>query len=192
MGAEPGQIAEINKPDLYIVSGGPGAGKTTVLAELARLGFRCIPEVARKLIQEEMQAGGDALPWGNRIRYAQLMLERSIAVFHKAELDIAFCDRGIPDTLCYLRLIGGNDAEAVVACKTFRYARKVLLAPPWKKIYAVDTERKQTFAEAVRTFDLMVSVYAECGYEIEELPLTSPARRAEFILQQISATRSAR
>ena len=93
---------------LVVISGGPGAGKTTVLLELERRGFRCAGEVARQIIQEQARDGGDALPWGDRERYCMLMLERSIASYrdHAALNGTTFFDRGIPDTLCYARLIG--------------------------------------------------------------------------------------
>ena len=42
----------MENPNLYVITGGPGSGKTTVLAELERQGFRCAPEVARQIIQE--------------------------------------------------------------------------------------------------------------------------------------------
>lgn len=48
---------------LVAISGGPGAGKTTVLLELERRGFRCAAEVARQIIQEQARDGDDALPW---------------------------------------------------------------------------------------------------------------------------------
>jgi predicted ATPase len=44
----------MTNPNLYVVTGGPGTGKTTVLRELERKGFPCVPEVARQLIQEQM------------------------------------------------------------------------------------------------------------------------------------------
>ncbi|MBK5923903.1 hypothetical protein CCR90_08990 [Rhodovulum sulfidophilum] len=34
------------------------------MAELARRGFHTIPESGRAIIREQMQSGGDALPWG--------------------------------------------------------------------------------------------------------------------------------
>ena len=39
------------------------------------------------------------------------------------------------------------------------------MAPPWRAIYVTDKERKQSFAEAIKTYDLMVRVYEELGYE---------------------------
>lgn len=177
-----------NNPNLFVISGGPGSGKTTVLQELAKLGFAYAPEVARKIIQEETSSGGTALPWQDREAYSKLMLSRSIESYleHSGSLKITFSDRGIPDTLCYARLIGVLDtAEAESACRTYRYAPVVFLAPPWRAIYETDDERKQDFAEAVRTYDEMTKVYEECGYQVSILPKLDPADRAKFILERV-------
>jgi predicted ATPase len=175
-------------PNLIVVSGGPGAGKTTVLEELARRGFPFAPEVARQIIQEQARSGGSALPWADREAYTRLMLERSIDsyVAHTPASQPTFSDRGIPDTLCYARLIGlADDGFIREACRRHRYAPLVFLAPTWKEIYRTDGERKQDFAEAQRTFDMMADVYRECGYEIAELPKAAPAARAQFILERL-------
>jgi predicted ATPase len=76
-----------------------------------------------------------------------------------------FFDRGIPDALCYARLIGLANQESILdASRQYRYASAVFLTPPWKEIYETDKERKQDFPEAERTFEQMVQVYWECGY----------------------------
>ncbi len=160
-------------PNLFILSGGPGSGKTTVLAELARLGYQTSSEVAREIIQEQMPSSGSALPWKDREAYTRLMLERSIASYleHTSASGPVFFDRGIPDTLGYARLIGLPEQDFIEeACRRHRYASIVFLAPPWREIYETDNERKQDFAEAERTFLQLANVYRDCGYGISELP----------------------
>jgi len=178
----------LHNPNLFVVSGGPGSGKTTVLLELAEFGFGHAPEVARKIIREQVEAGGAALPWGDQEAYVNLMLLRSIDSFlaHTPAHGLMFSDRGIPDTLCYSRLIGLQETRYIeMACERYRYARRVFLAPPWKEIYETDTERKQDFAEAERTYREMAEVYRKCGYESTELPRATPAERAQFILREL-------
>jgi predicted ATPase len=167
--------------NLFVITGGPGAGKTTLLLELERRGFRCSHEVARQIIQEQIAANGDALPWADTARYTELMLARSIAAHRENSLspEIVFMDRGIPDVACYARLIGIPLLENLNA---YRYNPIVFLAPPWQEIYATDAERKQTYAEAVATYETMAEVYREYGYRSVELPKASPQERAEFVL----------
>jgi predicted ATPase len=175
---------------LVAISGGPGAGKTTVLLELERRGFRCAAEVARQIIQEQTRDGDDALPWRDRERYCRLMLERSIASFreHASSAGTTFFDRGIPDTLCYARSIGSPlEDEIFAVCQLHRYATQVFLAPPWREIFTTDTERKQTYYEAVRTYGLMVEAYEDCGYEVVEVPRVSAAQRADFVVSMLSS-----
>lgn len=175
---------------LFIITGGPGAGKTTLLLELERRGFGVSHEVARQIIQEQVAANGDALPWADTRRYAELMLERSIAAYRESSpaSEIVFLDRGIPDVACYARLIGLPLSEELqTACRVYRYNPKVFLAPPWQEIYATDTERKQTYAEAVATCEMMEEVYREYGYQPIELPKTDPQERAGVVLAMLAA-----
>jgi predicted ATPase len=83
---------------LFVITGGPRSGKTTLLNELARRRYPCVPEVARQIIQEQVASGGNALPWGDRTLYTGLMLERSIQSFleHFSDSRVTFADRRIP------------------------------------------------------------------------------------------------
>jgi predicted ATPase len=49
----------------FVVTGGPGGGKTTLINALGRLGFPTAPEGGRAIICEQAAIGGPALPWAD-------------------------------------------------------------------------------------------------------------------------------
>lgn len=65
------------------------------------------------------------------------------------------------------------------------YNRKVFILPPWLDIYETDNERKQTWEEAVYTFDKMKQTYLDFGYNVIEVPKETVGKRCEFILDNI-------
>jgi predicted ATPase len=180
-----GSIVHMN-PNLYVITGGPGTGKTTVLHELQRRGFAVAEEVARQIIREQVESGGNAVPWADPKHYTDLMLERQIESFlaRASASALTFCDRGIPDVLCYARIIQLFDISAITsACLNFRYNQKAFLFPPWAEIYTTDSERRQTLDEAIETYRMMRAAYQDCEYEVVEVPRGSVEWRVDFILE---------
>ncbi|MBR9765609.1 MAG: AAA family ATPase [Rhodobacteraceae bacterium] len=172
----------------FIVTGGPGAGKTSLITELARRGFHTIPESGRAIIREEVQSGGDALPWADRMAYAERMLERDLRACSAAQAlsGAVIFDRGIPDIMGYLTLCGLPVPPNVAAvAKAARYNRRAFLAPFWDEIFTQDSERKQTRAEAEATCAVMRETYIALGYEITELPRIEVESRADFVVKQL-------
>lgn len=51
---------------LFVITGGPGSGKSTLIDELAKHGIRGMPEAGRSIIQDQVAIGGEALPWSDR------------------------------------------------------------------------------------------------------------------------------
>lgn len=176
----------IRGSDFYIITGGPGAGKTTLLNALTARGYSCIPEAARAIIKEQVASDGDALPWKDTVRYSELMLSRSIELYLATSHGIHFFDRGIADTLAYARLINIPVTAAMEDAVTqFRYNKKVFLLPPWEEIYQTDEERKQDFAEAVRTHEMLAATYEDYQYQLISVPRLSPDERAAFVIASI-------
>ena len=178
----------MNPPDkLHIISGGPGSGKSSLLAALRQRGFRTMPEAGRAIIQDQVAIGGTALPWADRLAFAELMLGWELRSHHEAceFAEPVFFDRGVPDVMGYLRVCGLDVPEHIRrAASKFRYNTRVFLAPPWREIFHADAERKQSWDEAVATFESMVSTYESLDYKIVLLPLASVEERRAFVLVQ--------
>lgn len=45
----------LNNPNLYVIPGGPGSGKTIILQELEKFGFPRAPEVRAEFIVKRVQ-----------------------------------------------------------------------------------------------------------------------------------------
>jgi predicted ATPase len=173
---------------LFIITGGPGSGKSTVINALAKRGISTMPEGGRAIIQDQVAIGGNALPWSDRRAFAELMLSwemRSYRMAMALKGRVIF-DRGVPDVLGYLRLSGLSiPAHVQRAAQMFRYNRRVFIAPPWREIFQIDAERRQSFEEARATYEAMIESYSDLGYELIQLPLISVEERVNFLLGAI-------
>jgi len=174
---------------LFVITGGPGAGKTTLIDALRAQGEACVAEAGRAVIREQSAAGGTALPWADRDAYWRAMFEKDLAAYRVALASgrRTFFDRGLPDLVGYAALEGlSPPTSAVEEIERARYADLVFAAPPWRQIYAQDAERKQDWAEAVRTYDAVTRAYIDRGYRLFELAPCSVEDRARFVLDAVA------
>lgn len=180
-----------NQESFIVITGGPGVGKTTLLKELHARGMTVIPEIARKLIKEQQEIDGDALPWKNKKRYMELMFQRSVESYETTLKECSgtqpvFFDRGFLDSLCYASLEGiPIEQEMKTLAETKRYHSEVFILPPWKDIYQTDAQRKQDWNEAVFTYNKMIQTYRGYQYDLIEVPRASVEERVDFILDHI-------
>lgn len=147
---------------LHIVTGGPGAGKTTLINALSGAGVATSPEVGRAVIREQLASGGDALPWSNHRAFAEAMIVRELSARDAALASgrTVVLDRGAPDVVGFLRLSGLAVPPAIdEAARMRRYNPRVFLAPFWPAIFTNDAERRQTAAEAQASEAVMRTTY---------------------------------
>ncbi|WP_274424578.1 AAA family ATPase [Chelativorans sp. YIM 93263] len=174
--------------NFFIVSGGPGSGKTTLLSHLQSAGAATAPEAGRAIIRAQTAIGGPARPDHDPALYAELMLSWDLRSYEEASSHPGnvFFDRGVPDTLGYLRLVGqAIPSHMWRAAEAFRYNEAVFMLPPWPEIYAPDTERKQTLDDAERTFEALRQIYLELDYRPVLLPRSSVEERVKSMLAAI-------
>ncbi|MEQ1509138.1 MAG: AAA family ATPase [Sphingopyxis sp.] len=162
-----------------VLTGGPGAGKSTLLAALAAKGVPTFPEVARAILQS---SGGMAMRAERPMDFAMAMLDAELAAWHRAESGPALYDRGFPDIAGFLELEGLAVPDKLdQICHDLRYTGPIFRAPPWRMIYAPDSERTQDWEQAVASDTAIGSAWLRYGYALIDLPLAPIAERAAFV-----------
>ncbi len=170
-----------------VISGCSGGGKSTLLKELSRQGYGVVEEPGRRIIAEERETGGTALPWVDAEAFVRRAIEMS-----RRDIDdcIApdqwvFFDRGLVDAASAMSQLTGEPLLAGLDAG-HTYHRRVFLTPPWPQIYVTDGDRRHQLSKAVEEYDRLLKVYPVLGYEVLVVPKTSVEARAEFVLHQLA------
>jgi len=170
----------------YIIAGAPGAGKTTIINELKKLGFICHDEIPRQIIEEQLKVGGDIVPWKNISTFNDEILKREIERFFSSPPH-SFFDRSLVDPVAYMNLFGGSVPQKFVdAAKKHRYFEKVFFVELVQDYYVNDASRKETFSQALKVGDALRKTYLEFGYEIISIPKGTPKERVDHILKHVN------
>ena len=172
----------VNKPNFFVFTGGGGTGKTALIRHLQAAGELVVEENIRAVIREQVEAGGDAVPWSDAAACCELTTARDIADFDRlaGETRRVFFDRGLID------MHGANGvppspalAEAI---RTRRYDTKVFVFPPWREIYATDAERWEDWSRMEAVFEQILTTLPALGYAPVVVPTGSVEERAAFVL----------
>lgn len=171
-----------------VITGGPGTGKTSIIKNLKELGHLCLPEISRQVTLEARKNGIEQLFLENPFLFSEKLLEGRKKQFFEAlqhERKTVFLDRGLPDVLAYMSYIGDAlPPHFEEACEQHRYD-KVFLLPPWEAIYQPDTERYESFEQAVAIHGYLEKTYEGFGYTLVNVPFDEVQKRAAFILNNI-------
>lgn len=173
---------------LYLITGGLGSGKSTLIDLLNEHGFRTVPEAARVILKKQNKAGQKNIQFSDRLAFCDLLLKQSIAdyLLVKNTESAIFFDRGLPDLRGYESIAQGEKWHIMLnkvkeAINTYRYNRQAFILPPWEAIYIQDEERTHSFEQAQHAYHLLKNAYEASGYELYELPHASPEHRLEKI-----------
>ena len=130
-----------------LITGGPGVGKTTLLAELGARGHATVVESARAIIAERRARGQSPRP--DPIAFAQEILRRDTEKYHaqQGESGWVFFDRGLVEALGMLHDVAPLSApELAAALRAHPFHSSVFGLPPWRDFYTNDAERDQSFS----------------------------------------------
>ncbi|MCA6123691.1 AAA family ATPase [Bradyrhizobium sp. WSM 1704] len=166
-----------------LISGCSGGGKSTLLAELRARGHPVAEEPGRRIVADEMAAGGSALPWVDPVAFLRRAIGVALDDMKSAEAHSGwvFFDRGLIDAASALEALTGEPLLHPLGA-VHRYHRRVFIAPPWPEIYVTDPERRHGFEAATAEYRRLMGTLPTLGYDVICLPKTSPLQRADFVL----------
>ncbi len=173
---------------LIVITGGPGSGKTTLIAELARRGYPTIPEAAMSVIED--LNGRMGLDEQKRWRRAHPMEFQVMVTARQVEFEAAapeqgavYCDRGRLDSLAYCV---HNSIEPTPALREAamgqRYSRVFILDTLVRFPERMESGRTSNQETSRRIRDCIEQIYRAHQYEpvcIPEMPVQERADRVE-------------
>jgi predicted ATPase len=180
-------MASTHQNRFVVISGCSGGGKSTLLAELARRGYATIEEPGRRIVVDELQNGGTALPWLNLEAFLRRAIEVSLADRASAAAfqGWVFFDRGLIDAAAGLQHVSGEQVLKPLV-QAHPYHARVFLTPPWAEIFTTDDERRHSWVDAVAEYDRLLEAYSSIGYQAIPLPKISVTERADLVLETLA------
>jgi predicted ATPase len=180
----------MSEANLIVISGCSGGGKSTLLAEFVKQGYSVIPEVGRKIVNEQLAANGNITPWKNPKAFCETAIKESIAAYHEAlslinsaKDQLVIFDRCFLDNVSYYQTLDSDDRDKYNhLIHDLKYYHTVFMAPPWEEIFCQDDERQHSYNDAVKEYERLLVFYTQSGYKIIELPKISSILRYKFII----------
>lgn len=171
-----------------VITGGPGTGKSTVIKELAKRNFMCMPEISREITQNARQNGTEQLFLTNPLLFSELLLEGRVNQYIEAKKKnstMVFFDRGIPDVHAYMNYISVDYPKTYINTSNFYRYNYIFLMAPWEEIYITDNERYENFEQALAIHNHLEKTYIALNYSIIDVPTGTIEERTDFILNAI-------
>jgi predicted ATPase len=173
----------------YVLTGAPGAGKTTVVAVLRRLGYATVAEAATEVIARR-QAVGEAEPWAAAgFVDAVLAVQREWEAAVVAPDGICFFDRSPVCTLALSRFLGRVPTVALRAeidriRRAETYQRTVFFLANLGFVEAT-AARRISFEDSLVFGEVHREVYRELGFQLVDIGVGTPQERASWVLAAI-------
>ncbi|WP_299504790.1 AAA family ATPase [uncultured Roseobacter sp.] len=169
-----------------LITGCSGGGKTTLLKALEGRGYATVAEPGRRILAEEREGTGRALPWVDGAAFAKRAVEvaRSDLAVMGNQKGLVFFDRGVVDAAVALDHATGLPYRQTLGAHR-HYDSTVFLAPPWPEIFSQDDDRRHDLTAAKEEFQRLEAALEALGYDTCLLPKVPVAERVECVLSRL-------
>ena len=169
----------------YVITGGPGSGKSTIIELLREKKYVTTIERARHYIDTQRMAGKtveEILKNQLEFQYGilDLQIEQETTL---SPAETVFLDRAIPDTLAYIRFLKLPLNEKLRNALNYAAYKKIFILDclPLVKDYA----RQEDEIAQKKIHELLSEVYESLAYPVIHVPVLEPNERVEFILTNL-------
>ncbi|MDZ4809960.1 MAG: ATP-binding protein [Bacteroidota bacterium] len=175
----------IIKTNWYVLTGGPGSGKTTTVNLLSERGYKTTIEHARHYLDSQRTFGKTV----EEIRKHQAEFQLGVLDMQIEEEkllspdDVVFLDRAIPDALAYYRFLNLPQDEKLLEALSTIYYKKIFILDclPLVQDYArTEDEIAQKKIHAILT-----EVYESLPFPVIHVPILPSEERVDFILKNL-------
>jgi predicted ATPase len=173
------------KTNWYVITGGPGSGKTTTVNLLSARGYKTTIEHARHYLDTQRQTGRTV----EEVRRNQAQFQLGVLdmqIEQENSLlpdDLVFLDRALPDALAYYRFLNLPPDERLL---------RALERASYKKIFILDClplvqdyARRENRAAQERIHELLTEVYEAMPFPVIHVAVLSVKERADYILKNL-------
>jgi predicted ATPase len=171
----------------YVITGGPGVGKTTICNLLAQRGYLIAPEQAREIIAEEQakeqRNEHGILPWTNLYQFQRKVADRQVQLEQWLNDRPMFLDRGTIDGIAYCRE-GRIEVPSFLRDAARQQYTKIFLLDRLPG-YSTDAQRVEGRDRAIALHREIAQAYRECGHEVIEVPVLRHEQRAQYIVERL-------
>jgi predicted ATPase len=169
----------------YVLTGGHGVGKSSIIAALEQRGEHVVHEAAAT-VRDLARARGEPFPEDSadfESRALSVHLQRESRVAATARR--VFLDRGAPDHMAYSRAGSWPLTKTeLAACRSARYDLAFLAEPPSS---GLPTVGRVEAAFCRRLVAAIEDIYAELGVTVVRLPYRPVDERVALILHTVRA-----
>ena len=169
----------------YVLTGGPGSGKTTTIEIIASRGYKTTIEHARHYIQTQMQKGRTVEEVRKnqeefQIGVLDMQIEQEAMLNPK---DTVFLDRALPDALAYYYFLDlPVNRKITDALNLYRYKKVFILeCLPFVQDYA----RREDELAQKKIHELLIKVYSDLHFPITHVPVLPPEERVDYLLNNL-------
>lgn len=180
----------MNKSKKFVLTGGPGTGKTTLINILHDQGYQTTPEVYTLLYEQAKKNNTLHEFLTDRVLQRQLLMAKQIEL--ESQLDphkIAFLDRGTYDVIFFALYNQVQLPQKLLdEPKKHHYTAAFFIEPLPEKYYHTTQVRRETHAQMLAIHQSLKEHYKKTSIPILEVPFDTPDNRVKFILNTIKST----